>query len=159
MGLSPELIRSLSRLSLPNPPQAAAGWVLDRKTIDNALDYLAIKLPVVIAFKPYKRHKHSGFTTWGRHYAEPDHHKIHLNTGINDDSKMNVVLLHELVHAIQAEEFAARTGEPQNRFYRLAYMKMRGPHGASYEENYYEIQARDWSVRIAEEISPLIHYE
>jgi hypothetical protein len=133
----------VERVLLP-PTRARAGWRIDLEAMHKACDMLGLKHPVRIRFM-------KGKYRMGTHYAYPDHHRITLCQD-RDAISTNNTLWHELIHCYQSETFAERRGIPQNHFYREEYMRARGPHGASYEQNYYEIEAREQAERLSKEL-------
>lgn len=143
-GLDPTLLNSLARLDLPAVP-ARLGWKLDKMAITSALDELNIELPVIIRFRDYKRHNHAGWLQYGVHRITKEYkvHSIQLNdTGLSA-TLASATLWHELAHAHQAEYTAKDSAgnlQPWD-FYREFYLKNKGPHGATYKGNYFELEA------------------
>jgi hypothetical protein len=140
----------VERVLLP-PSRARAGWKIDLEAMHKACDKLGLKYPVRIRYMRGRYRK-------GSHYAKvrPDwHHGITLCQDRSAASTNNT-LWHELIHAYQSEEFAERTGLALNQFYHAAYAKARGPHGASYEQNTYEIEAREQAERFSKEIQLIV---
>lgn len=122
----------------PSHP-SRAGWSFDVPAIEAALDELRIRRFVSIGYSGgyYRRGSHRTYTT--RYGLECHRIVIGQDYGINDANK---TLWHEICHAIQTEEWARETGRAMRWFYVMAYKSARGSWGASYRENFYEIDAR-----------------
>lgn len=115
--------------------QAKAGWYLDRSAIKDACKELKIELPVIVRFS------HS-MADLGTHICrEPGVHVIKIRDDISA-GPANRTLWHELAHAHQSEYYALVSGQPSWEFYKI-YLTNRGPRGASYAGNNFEIEARE----------------
>lgn len=125
-------------LKLPEK-NARAGWIPARALILSAMDWLQIELPVLICYSGGK-----GYTYGTHHISKHNGQNYHRITLYQDQptDKANESLWHELAHAMQAEKWANATGQCIDRFYRDSYRHNRGEWGASYWNNYYEIEAR-----------------
>lgn len=114
------------------------GWRINVAELDAFVKRSGIKRLVVIRYS-------SGRYTWGSHRAiRKGYHRITL-TQISSSYEANKTLLHELAHAVQSERWAEESGRPFWRFYKESYKWARGRHGASYIENEYEIEAREFA--------------
>lgn len=120
---------------------ARAGWEIDIKALADARREHGIVLPILVRYT-------DGRYTYGCHRANAKGHRISLSQDKPADSA-NETLWHELCHAIQSEAWARESELPIGRFYREGYKPMRGPHGASYMENMYEVEARMFADRQA----------
>jgi hypothetical protein len=132
--LTEDEFNELQRVVLP-PTRARAGWRIDLQAIKTAIDILEIKYPVRIRYIRGKYRR-------GTHYARKEYHTITLSQD-RPMKQANDTLWHELAHAQQAERFEERTGRPMRHFYREEYLESQGPWGASYQENFYEIDANE----------------
>jgi len=135
------------RLQLP-PTDAASGWSLDETAILEAIDYLGIKLPVRIRFMTSYAYKYNNYGekvkkswTGGTHYSRQTWHRVTINQRYKKTSSASETLWHELVHCMQAERFAERTGQSINLFHEYEYKKTDGEWGRTYEGNLMEIEA------------------
>jgi hypothetical protein len=175
MGLDKEFITNLYRLQLPPVNSGRAGWMFDQPAILAALDELEIKLPVVLKFRAYKTHRYTGWRTYANHgmrYLNLDNpdagccHLIKLNDVVKWElkkcgtditiEKVSMNLWHELRHAHQAEEWARYFKENPMLWHMKGYAhpSARGSWGATYKENIYEVDAREFAESKRE--SPLI---
>jgi len=136
--LTPEQINALLSIVLP-PTAARAGWEFDVTELLEAKQVLRIHKPIHFRWTSPRRRN-------GTHYVAitPGFqlvHKITLNQN-GHITDANATLWHEIAHAYQAERWAESTGRSIRHFYQEAYKPARGAHGASYQDNAYEIHAR-----------------
>jgi len=128
-------LRDHLRLSLP-PTNSRLGWQLDEQQILGAIDILGIELPVRIRFMTTKHGD-----SLGTHYSRKDWHRVTIAQNIIKPGRASEVLWHELVHCMQAERFAKRTGKSINQFHKEEYKMLDGDWGSSYQDNLLEIEA------------------
>lgn len=156
-GLTPEQIRDIVYLRLP-ADNARATWRFDRQATKAALAELHITQPVVLSYQRY-RVRRGGSLQYGIHRCYRGWHQIRINdvttwhskaTNLNTTlQNVSDTLWHELMHAAQAERFVTQNQHKNYTladFYRMAYQPARGAHGAAYQDNLYEIEARQASL-------------
>jgi hypothetical protein len=123
------------RLTLP-PTSARLGWDLDETAILAALDYLGIEKPVRIRFMTTKRG-----ATLGTHRSDVDRHRVTIAQNLKKAGDASLTLWHELVHCMQAERFATKTGKPMTKFHDEEYKLLDGEWGRTYQGNELEKEA------------------
>lgn len=146
------LTGSLSLEILPKSP-ARGGWEILPSKVEAAIEEMGIRYHVRIRYSDgyYKVGGHGIRKNIIRGYGLRVWHRIVLSQdrGIEE---ANETLWHELRHAQQTEEWARSSGvdsiPPQMMmlFYRQAYKQAKGPHGASYRENRYEVDCREFAA-------------
>lgn len=147
-----DFIEKMLSLTLPPNTVAKAGWRLDHKAIVAAVEVLKLSRAVKIRFTSggEKRESNGGRSsaTYGCHQIKLDrdknpmefYHGITLSQ-IRTFEDANMTLWHEFRHAWQAESFARVSGKSIEGFYRI-YKNASGPHGESYKQNKFELDAR-----------------
>lgn len=133
--LSDDELHDHLRLSLP-PKNSRSGWQLDEKAILAAIDYLGIKLPVRIRFMTTKYG-----ARLGTHYSRTDWHRVTVAQNLKKAGRASEIIWHELVHCMQAERFAERTGRSIDDYHDEEYKMVDGEWGLTYEGNLHEIEA------------------
>lgn len=133
--LDDDELRDHLRLTTP-ATIARAGWSLDDAAILAAIDHLGIKLPVRIRFMTTKHG-----ATYGTHYSRPGWHRVTIAQNLKRAGRASETLWHELVHCMQAERFAEKTGKPITDFHDHEYKLMDGEWGRSYAGNLLEKEA------------------
>lgn len=148
--LSLDFITGVLKIQLPPVIVARAGWRFDISALVQAHSLLKLEKEVRFRFtaagsKPTK----SGDITVATHGVKIDTDKMQYyhSITISQELKVEVAnkgLWHELRHAWQAEAYARQTGKTVATFYE-AYRKLAGEHGSSYEDNRWEIDARNFA--------------
>jgi hypothetical protein len=156
------------RLTLQAPDRPArAGWSIDVDALAREIATWGLTLPVVVRYSAGQNRvgSHgiraaSRFRSWdeARRHAGGWFHSITLSQDRPYGDAADT-LWHELRHAMQAERWAADNLDHPRRFYRQAYRRARGRHGASYRENSYELDARHFAASYAQRVPLLIEGE
>jgi hypothetical protein len=142
------LLKTSMRLEAPDHP-SKMGWRFNIPLIERALVTTDINIQCFVSIRFT-----GGVYRKGTHRASArGYHRIAIS-GIYEMEEANVTLWHELRHAMQAERFSKGSGLPLNYFYQQ-YKMNKGGWGASYQENKYEIDAREWSEYWGEKINLL----
>jgi hypothetical protein len=136
--MSEEDIADLNRVEISGL-EARAGWVVNHAELIKVVKEFGLEHPVKIRFMKgiYRNGTHYNRKTYDGNYW----HRICINQDL-PANEANSTLWHELAHAIQSERWAKSNGKSTTEFYRHAYTKAKGRHGASYAENKYEVDAR-----------------
>lgn len=125
---------------LPDHP-SKQGWRVNESALEKFLEELGLEKLVVIRYS-------GGRYTLGAHRTARIrnlyYHRISISQRYTSN-EANVTLLHEIAHAFQAEEFARSTGKRMTLFYREEYKPAKGEWGKSYQDNFYEIKARQFA--------------
>lgn len=151
-----DTIERLLTLSLPPVTTAKAGWKLDRNAISHAVGVLKLERTVKLRFTSAERNV-------GGHAIKIDfdkdpavyYHGITLSQ-VRSFEDANKTFWHELRHCWQAEQVADKTGKALT-FFNTVYKNASGPHGESYKQNKFELDARAFaSKQVAEGLYLLI---
>jgi hypothetical protein len=133
--LTDEELHNHLRLELPTT-DARAGWRFQEDAILCALDYLIIKLPVRVRYMTTKYG-----ASLGTHYSRNGWHRVTIAQNITKAGLASETLWHELVHCMQAERFAEKTGKSITDFHDNEYRLMNGEWGRTYQGNLLEKEA------------------
>ncbi len=131
--------KALARIENRN----AGGYRLDQRAINEAIDYLGLKLPVRVRFSSRAGSVRGNYRL-GRSMAGPNFHNIMLKTYIGAE-QASKTLWHELTHAMQAEREILAAGQaltdPAGKL-TWQHADARG-RGRSYKNKPIEVEARE----------------
>lgn len=154
-GLSLDFITGALKVQLPPVIVAKAGWKFDIEALVGACGLLGLEKEVRFRFT--SGGKKSGLTsgTFAAHRIKIDYETMQFYHGITISQELpideaNDALWHELRHAWQAEAYAKQSGHAVSSFNEV-YKQMAGEHGATYENNRFEIDACNYAAnRVSE---------
>lgn len=164
--LSLDFITGALKIQLPPIIVARTGWKFDIAALVEAHNLLGLEKEVRFRFssgskKAMEGTNRSSFATYASHRIKVDmetmqyYHAITISQELPIE-KANECIWHELRHGWQAEAFARQTGKAVNSFYAEAYKKAPGEHGATYIDNRWEIDARNYAANRCNENKWLI---
>ena len=117
----------MANVLLPNKDRNIAGASINPGAVLEAVEFLELERPVEIKWA-------AGIRRRGAHRNQTEGHVITVSTYL-DAEQLNITLLHELIHAAQAERFDSRR--------EWAVANHSESRRVGYHRNQYEVEARE----------------